>query len=107
MLTDGEVLIAIEIEAGQTQPDINVGKYWLLYEKYKQYKKIILYQVYTPSFDSYGWRKKLGEFYVTKMPDSVPIEYNQLDYRSAKDYKQVLTELKKMIGERIRKEFPQ
>ena len=30
MLTDGEVLIALEIEAGQTHPDTNIGKYWLI-----------------------------------------------------------------------------
>ena len=33
MLTDGNVLLAIEVEAGQTHPDTNVGKYWLLHSQ--------------------------------------------------------------------------
>jgi hypothetical protein len=70
MLANDRVLIAVEVEAGQMHPDTNVGKYWLLYAEYKQYQKIVLFHVYTPDFDSYDWRKKLGEFYARQMRES-------------------------------------
>jgi len=131
MLTDNKVLIAIEVECGQTHPDTNTGKYWLLY-KTKSYEKIILFHIYTPDFNSYGWRKKLAEFYIEQMkskvpitPDfnsygwrkklaefyieqmksKVPIEYILLDFRNANDYHQTLMELKKNIKEKVREEF--
>jgi len=104
MLTDNEVLIAIEVECGQTHPDTNTGKYWLLY-KTAPYKKIILFHIYTPDFNSYGWRKKLAEFYIEQMKSEVPIEYILLDFRNANDYHQTLMELKKNIKEKVREEF--
>ena len=104
MLTDNKVLIAIEVECGQTHPDTNTGKYWLLY-KTKPYKKIILFHIYTPDFNSYGWRKKLAEFYIEQMKSKVPIEYILLDFRNANDYHQTLMELKKNIKEKVREEF--
>ena len=75
ILTNGNVLVAVEIEAGQTHPDTNTGKYWLLHHTHKQYAKIVLFHIYTPDFDSYEWRKKPGEFYVERMRREVPIEY--------------------------------
>ncbi len=66
LLTDGKVLLALEVEVKQTHPDTNVGKYWLLSE-HQAYEKVILFHVYTPTYNSYGWRKKLGEFYASKM----------------------------------------
>lgn len=59
MLTDGRTLIAIEVEAGQMHPDTNVGKYWLLHQAYRPYERIILFHIYTPDFNSYGWRLHL------------------------------------------------
>lgn len=105
MLTNGETLIAIEVEAGQTHPDTNTGKYWLLYNEYKSYKKIVLFHIYTPKFDSYGWRKRLAEFYVERMQHEVPIEYKLMDFRCSDDYNKVLLELKKKIKRKIEKEF--
>jgi hypothetical protein len=104
MLTDNDVVIAIEVECGQTHPDTNTGKYWLLY-KNKPYKKIILFHIYTPDFNSYGWRKELAEFYIEQMKSEVPIEYILLDFRNANDYHQTLMELKKKIEEKVGKEF--
>ena len=66
LLTDDNILLAVEIEAGQMHPDTNVGKYWLLHEQFKPYQKIILFHVYTPDFNSYGWRLNLGEFMLRK-----------------------------------------
>ncbi len=107
MLSGKNTLIAVEIEAGQTHPDTNVGKYWLLHAKYKQYKKYILFHIYTPDFNSYGWRKKLGEFYACKMRLEVPMDYVVLDYRKAKNYDTTLTEIKTLIQKRIWQEFRQ
>jgi hypothetical protein len=104
MLTDNDVVIAIEVECKETNPDTNTGKYWLLY-KYKPYKKIILFHIYTPDFNSYGWHKKLAEFYIEQMKSEVPIEYILLDFRNANDYHQTLMEIKKKIEEKVRKEF--
>jgi len=104
MLTNGEVLIAIEVECRQTHPDTNTGKYWLLYRN-KCYKKIILFHIYTPDFNSYGWRKKLAEFYIEQMKSEVPIEYILLDFRNANDYNQTLVEIKRKIEENVRREF--
>jgi len=105
MVTNNSVLLAIEVEAGQTHPDTNTGKYWILYDKYKQYRKILLFHIYTPNYDSYGWRKKLAEFYICKMRREVPIEYFLLDYRDAQDYDSVLTNIKGKIAEKIAQEF--
>ncbi len=63
MLTDGNKLLAIEVEAGQMHPDTNVGKYWFLYSQYKAYEQMTLCHIYTPDFNSYGWRKPMGELY--------------------------------------------
>jgi hypothetical protein len=105
MLANDDILIAVEVEAGQTHPDTNTGKYWLLNIEHKSYKKIVLFHIYTPDFNSYGWRKKLAEFYIDKMRSEVPIDYILLDYRTAKNYKATLTEIKTLIGERVRQEF--
>ena len=104
LLTNGQVLLAVEIEAGQMHPDTNVGKYWLLYE-YKHYQKIVLFHVYTPDFNSYDWRRKLGEFYAKKMQFEIPIDYVLLDYRKAKDFNATLAEIKAKIGARVKQEF--
>jgi hypothetical protein len=105
MLTDGKVLIALEVEAGQMHPDTNVGKYWLLQSENKVYEKIVLFQVFTPKYDSYGWRKKLGEFYARKMGKDIPFEYILIDKRDSLDYEQVLDEVKQILKDRIEKEF--
>lgn len=104
MLTDDNILLAIEVEAGQTHPDTNTGKYWLLYN-YKMYKKIVLFHIYTPKFDSYGWRKELAEFYIEQMKSEVPVEYKVIDCRNSDDYDKVLSELKKKIKRKIKKDF--
>ena len=105
MLSNNNTLLAVEIEAGQTHPDTNVGKYWLLLSKYKHYKKLILFHVYTPDFDSYGWRKEIGEFYASKMLLEIQMDYVLLDYRKATNYDATFVELKTLIQERIQQEF--
>lgn len=105
MLADDRILVAVEVEAGQTHPDTNTGKYWLLAAEHKPYEKIVLFHVYTPDFNSYGWRKKLAEFYVERMSSEVPIDYVLLDYRTATDYDTTLTEIKATIGARVKQEF--
>ena len=105
MLTDGETLLAIEIESRQKHPDTNVGKYWLLHKDYRQYQKIVLFHVFTPLFDSYGWRKKLAEFYAVQMKGEVPIEYILKDLRESPDYSVALRELKREVAAKIETAF--
>ena len=104
MLTDNNTLLAIEVEVTQTHPDTNVGKYWLLYE-IKKYNKIILFHIYTPKFNSYGWRIKLAEFLAEKMHAEVPIEYIILDYRTATKYGSSLESIKSEILAKLRETF--
>ena len=101
MLKINNTLIAIEVEAGQTHPDTNTGKYWLLYDQYKKYDKIILFHIYTPKFNSYNWRKKLGEFYIKKMKVNTPIDYILMDYRDSQIYDHVFTSVKENIKKRL------
>lgn len=105
MITDGKTLVAIEVEAGQMHPDTNVGKYWLLYDEYKKYKKIILFHIYTPDYSSYGWRKELAEFYAEKMKAEIPIDYVLMDFRGSENYSTTINIIKSKIRERIRLEF--
>ena len=105
MITDGKTLLAVEVEAKQTHPDTNVGKYWLLHKRYQQYKKIILFHVFTPLFDSYGWRKTLAEFYATEMQKEVPIEYILKDFRKGVDYGSALRELRDAIERKVEASF--
>jgi len=105
MLTDGKTLLAVEIEAGQTHPDTNTGKYWLLHKRHKQYQKIILFHVFTPSFNSYGWRKELAGFYVAEMEKEVPIEYILKDFRKGINYNSALSEIKDAIQRKINSSF--
>jgi hypothetical protein len=88
-LTDGRSLLAIEVEARQSHPDTNVGKYWLLRD-YKRYNHVALIHVYTPAYNSYGWRKALGEFYAKRMAAEGGFEYVLLDERRATDSAGVL-----------------
>jgi hypothetical protein len=81
-LTNGRSLLAVEVEVRQSHPDTNVGKYWLLRE-YKQYERVALIHVYTPAYNSYGWRKTLGEFYAKRMAAEAGFEYILLDERGA------------------------
>jgi len=101
MITDGKTLLAVEVEARQTHPDTNTGKYWLLHKRYQQYQKIILFHVFTPLFDSYGCRKELAEFYVEEMKREVPIDYIPKDFRQGIDHENALSELKHAIQEKI------
>jgi hypothetical protein len=41
--------------------------------------------VYTPAYNSYGWRKALGEFYARRMAAEGRFEYILLDERGAAD----------------------
>jgi len=107
MITDGKILVAIEVEAGQMHPDTNVGKYWLLHDEFKKYEKIILFHVYTPDYNSYGWRKKLAEFYASKMRAELPFEYILMDCRSSIDYAGILNTIKESIIGLLKKEFKQ
>jgi hypothetical protein len=105
MLTDGRNLLAIEVEVRQAHPDTNTGKYWFLWNKHKQYEKIVLFHIYTPGFDSYGYRKALAKFYVDKMKPEVPMEYFILDYIKASQYESTLTEIKATITVKARELF--
>jgi hypothetical protein len=105
MLTDGRTLIAIEVEAGQTHPDTNVGKYWILYQNHFKYQNTILFHIYTPNFNSYGWRKNLAEFYSTKMKAEMPFEYVLKDYRQAKNFEDTVSKIKESINSRLKLEF--
>ncbi len=104
LLTNGQVLLAVEVEVRQTHPDTNVGKYWLLSE-HQRYKKIVLFHVYTPAYNSYGWRKTLGEFYARKMSAELPFEYVLLDKRSSPDTDTAFAEVCTALEPRIREEF--
>lgn len=104
LLTNGNVLLALEVEGKQTHPDTNVGKYWLLSE-YKQYEKVILFHVYTPAYNSYGWRKTLGEFYASKIMKELPFEYHVFDLRNAPDTESAFNEVAKKLCNRISIEF--
>lgn len=104
LLTNGRVVIALEVEAKQTHPDTNVGKYWLLSE-HRRYDRVVLFHVYTPAYNSYGWRKTLGEFYAEKMAAELPFEYQLIDLRNALETEEALMQVISVIGERIRQEF--
>jgi hypothetical protein len=104
LLTDGETLLALEVEVRQTHPDTNVGKYWLLSEHHK-YKRVILFHLYTPAFNSYGWRLQLGQFYARKMEAELPFEYILLDRRGDTDIEVTFDNVTARIGARIRREF--
>lgn len=105
LLTDGETLLALEVEVRQTHPDTNVGKYWLLSEHHA-YKRVILFHLYTPAFNSYRWRLQLGQFYARKMQSELPFEYALLDRRKDTDITATFESVTTLIGSRIRKEFP-
>ncbi|MCA9919954.1 MAG: hypothetical protein KC445_18485 [Anaerolineales bacterium] len=108
MLTDGKTLLAIEVEAGQMHPDTNVGKYWLLCERYHKYEKIILIHVFTPNFNSYGWRFELAKFCAEKMQEQQPLKYMLQDYRQTQDsYEHILFKLKKLLQNQIEIAFPE
>ena len=103
-LTNDRVLIAVEVEIRQTHPDTNVGKYWLLSDR-RIYDKIILFHIYTPAYNSYGWRKTLGEFYAEKMKIELPFEYVLLDKRHATDLGTAFQDVCLVIEPRVRQEF--
>jgi len=86
------LLRSLAVEAGQTHPDTNVGKYWLLSEHHV-YSSVVLFHIYTPRYNSYGWRKTLGEFYARKMNAELPFEYSLLDFRNAEDYGATLADV--------------
>ncbi|MBI3783303.1 MAG: hypothetical protein HY270_07870 [Deltaproteobacteria bacterium] len=104
LLTNSQVLLALEVEVKQTHPDTNVGKYWLLSEHH-EYKKIVLFHVYTPAYSSYGWRKTLGEFYARRMSAELPFEYVLLDKKSSPDTETAFAEVCAVLELRIRQEF--
>jgi hypothetical protein len=104
LLTNGRVLLALEVEVKQSHPDTNVGKYWLLSE-YQSYDKVILFHVYTPAYNSYGWRKRLGEFYAKRMAAELPFEYVLLDKRSATNSEAAFGDVCRVIEPRIHQDF--
>jgi len=104
-LSDGRSLLAIKVEVRQSHPDTNVGKYWLLKE-YKQYDRVMLIHVYTPAYNSYGWRKTLGEFYAKRMAADGGFEYILLDERQATDVKIALDTVMARVREAAADLFP-
>lgn len=103
-LTDGKTLIALEVEVRQSHPDTNVGKYWLLFEHHS-YERVVLFHLYTPAYNSYGWALQLGQFYARKMAATVPFEYVLMDHRESADIPQTYENATSLIGARIRSEF--
>lgn len=98
-------LLALEVEAGQNHPDTNVGKYWYLGD-FRKFDKIVLFHIYTPIFNSWGWRKALSEFYAKQMRENgEPISYELLDRRKASDYEATICEMKERVEARIKVEF--
>lgn len=104
LLTDGKVVVALEVEVKQTHPDTNVGKYWLL-NQYQPYEKVVLFHVYTPEYKSYPWRLQLGEFYASKMSQEIPFEYHLLDQRMATSTDASFRSVTAILEKRIRSEF--
>ena len=104
VLTNSRTLLALEVEVKQTHPDTNVGKYWLLTE-HQKYERVVLFHVYTPAFNSYGWRKTLGEFYAKRMAMESQFEYVLLDLRGATDHTAAYAEVVETMEPRIRIEF--
>ncbi|WP_105645478.1 hypothetical protein [Pseudomonas sp. MYb185] len=104
LLTNGKVVLALEVEVKQTHPDTNVGKYWLL-NQYQPYEKIVLFHVYTPEYKSYPWRFQLGEFYALKMSQELPFEYHLLDQRGAENTDSSFELVTGILEQRITSEF--
>jgi hypothetical protein len=104
VLTDGKILIAVEVELKQSHPDTNVGKYWLL-NHYYEYEKIVLFHVYTPAFGSYPWRLELGSFYAKKMTEEMSFEYKLIDERDSSDPAKSLRKVQGAVGRYIRDEL--
>jgi len=107
LVTDGRRIIAVEIEYGQTHPDTNVGKYWLLFEK-RRYEKLVLIHVFLHNGRPH--RRELAKFYIEKMKNSsVPIEYIVLDDRNIcyENIDDVLSKIKSKIRERYKNIFGQ
>ena len=104
LLTDGRVVVALEVEVKQTHPDTNVGKYWLL-NQYRAYQKVALFHVYTPAYNSYPWRLQLGEFYASKMAKEFPFEYELLDQRGAENIDSSFEVVTNILEQRIIQEF--
>ena len=108
LLTNGKFLLAIEVEAGQTHSDTNVGKYWFIQTQYK-FEKIVLFHIYTPKHNSYPHRKELANFYAEKMKhEGIPIEYIPKTYTAgdAPEYHEVLDEVWKLKLQKITILFP-
>lgn len=104
LLTDGKVIVALEVELKQTHPDTNVGKFWLL-NQYKSYEKVVLFHVYTPEYNSYPWRLELGQFYASKMSEELPFEYYLLDLRQTESMDSAFDKVTCAIEGKIRSEF--
>ncbi|MDW6017670.1 hypothetical protein SBW85_07750 [Vibrio plantisponsor] len=104
LLTDGKVVVALEVEVKQTHPDTNVGKFWLL-NQYKSYEKVVLFHVYTPEYNSYPWRLELGKFYASKMSEELPFEYHLLDLRQTESIDSAFDMVTCAIEGKIRSEF--
>lgn len=104
LLTNGKVVVALEVEVKQTHPDTNVGKYWLL-NQYRVYEKVVLFYVYTPEYKSYPWRLQLGEFYASKMAQELPFEYHLLDQRAAESTDAAYEFVTGVLAQRLEKEF--
>lgn len=108
LLKNDKFLLAIEVEAGQTHSDTNVGKYWLIQTQHK-FEKIVLFHIYTPKHNSYPNRKKLAKFYAEKMKnEGIPLEYIPITYTAgdAPEYQDVLDNVWKLVSEKITSLFP-
>jgi hypothetical protein len=66
---------------------------------------VTLIHVYTPAYNSYPWRMRLGQFYAEKMKSELPFEYVLLDRRSATDITATFVEVKSIVAARITEEF--
>ncbi|WP_411331095.1 hypothetical protein [Desulfovibrio desulfuricans] len=99
-------MLAIEVEAGQTHSDTNVGKYWFIQEQ-NPFKKIVLFHIYTPKHNSYPHRKELANFYSNRMKyNNIPIEYIPTTIENDKEYHEALDEAWEQISQKITSLFP-
>ena len=106
LLKNENFLLAIEVEAGQTHSDTNVGKYWFIQEQ-NPFKKIVLFHIYTPKHNLYPHRKELANFYSNRMKDNnIPIEYIPTTIENDKEYHEALDEAWEQISQKITSLFP-
>lgn len=106
-ISNGEYLLAVEVEAGQPHLDTNTAEYWFIQARRHQFHKIVMLHIYTPDFNSYGSRKELADFLAEQMSGEFDFKQHVIDYRkkSENDYPTILEETKDRVRFEFRKLF--